>query len=127
VAKLGPSLDIRGEISGIHVGDAGDERRTEERQDAPVPRRPAGTIEHCGSGCDRAVAFAQELRTFVNSGFRRNVVSIHSAEISRGVAESCRRIHGGGETVYPKLAARITYAPRIFTTTRLRRCPSNSA
>ena len=37
VAELGAALDVGGEVARVHVGDAGDEGRPQERQDLPQP------------------------------------------------------------------------------------------
>ena len=41
IAELGAALDVGGEVSGVYVGDGGDEGGTEEGQDGEEPSPPA--------------------------------------------------------------------------------------
>ncbi len=46
IAELCAALDIGGEVSGVHVGNAGDEGRAEEGQQAGEPAFLAFAGEH---------------------------------------------------------------------------------
>ena len=45
IAELGAALDIGGEVAGIHVGDGGDERRSQKREETPHEPTPRGAFE----------------------------------------------------------------------------------
>src|SRR5215212_834544 len=46
IAILGTGLDVGGEVAGIHVGDRGDERRTEKRQQTPQSATARGAFQN---------------------------------------------------------------------------------
>ena len=46
IAELRAALDVGGEVAGIHVGDRGDERRTEKRQQTPQSPAARGAFQN---------------------------------------------------------------------------------
>ena len=50
VAELRAAGDVRGEVAGVDVGDARDERRAEHRERAPQPSAGPGLLELAGRG-----------------------------------------------------------------------------